>query len=267
MTTSETKPRLAIIGLGHVGEAQRRLFGPAYDIVGYDPRLHDHYPTRDLERCEAAVVAVDTPSREDGSCDISKVVEAVDRLPLDRVLIRSTVTPGTTDRLAAATGKEICFSPEYISETDHSLPYWGAEASAVPFIVLGGPSDTREWFVDLLRPAIDPGVTVWECSATEAELIKYVDNAFLALKVGFVNQMYDLALATGSDWEVVRDGWLLDPRVGRTHTIVYPADRGFGGRCLPKDIDALCAHARELDVDLSVIEALAAANRTLRERG
>ncbi len=108
------------------------------------------------------------------------------------------------------------------------------------------------------------GTTFFECSAIEAEIIKYMENSFLALKVAFVNQMYDVARASEADWETVREGWLLDPRIGRAHSVVFPEDRGFGGRCLPKDLDAIRAYAQGLGVDASILDAVALANRRLR---
>jgi len=79
----------------------------------------------------------------------------------------------------------------------------------------------------------------YACSAVEAEIIKYMENSFLTTKVAFVNQFYDIANLFGADWHRVREGWLLDERVGRAFSAVFADNRGFGGKCLPKDISAI----------------------------
>src|SRR5438105_6931231 len=109
--------KAAVIGVGTVGTAMTTLLGPAFEVVTYDPLTTDSYPDAELATCEFAVVCVDTPMAPDGSCDTSKVRAAVERVPVGRVLIKSTVAPGTTDDLAAKTGKAVCFSPEYLGET------------------------------------------------------------------------------------------------------------------------------------------------------
>ena len=81
--------------------------------------------------------------------------------------------------------------------------------------------------------------------AKTAELCKYMENAFLATKVAFVNQFYDLAEAWGVDYTELRELWLEDERIGRSHTLVTE-ERGYRGRCLPKDMAAIIQAARQV---------------------
>lgn len=185
------------------------------------------------------------------------------RLPVDRVLLRSTVPPGTTDALAEATGKTICFWPEYVGETPFSSAYW-TDDSDMPFVVLGGHPTDRRAFLDDLMPLLGPTRRYFECSSVEAELIKYMENAFLATKVTFVNEFFELCRAFGADWDAVREGWLLDPRIGHSHTTVFPHDRGFGGRCFPKDLQAIIAAARQAGCDPELLGAVVETNSRLR---
>lgn len=83
------------------------------------------------------------------------------------------------------------------------------------------------------------------CTSLEAELIKYMENSFLATKVTFVNEYYDIVTRYGADWHRVREGWLLDGRIGRPHTTVFRDRRGYSGKCLPKDIQAITRAAEE----------------------
>ena len=93
-----------------------------------------------------------------------------------------------------------------------------------------------------------------------------MENSFLALKVTFCNEFYDIAAAHGIDYNELRELWLLDPRIGRSHTFVLPDDRGFGGRCLPKDLSAIIELARRAGVEPMLLEATRAANTTVRNR-
>lgn len=78
-----------------------------------------------------------------------------------------------------------------------------------------------------------------QTDSTTAELVKYMENCWLATKVTFCNEFFDIANTFGVDYNELRELWLLDGRVGESHTIVYEENRGFGGKCLPKDTEAL----------------------------
>lgn len=97
--------KIAIIGMGHVGIGMYDLLSPHAEIVTYDKSRRKRYPSRELAGCCAAIVCVDTPMAKDGACDTSHVLDAVTRLPVERVLLKSTVPPGTTDHLVSITGK------------------------------------------------------------------------------------------------------------------------------------------------------------------
>ena len=96
------------------------------------------------------------------------------------------------------------------------------------------------------------------CDAIGASVIKYMENSFLALKVSFMNQFYDLLLASGSEtpWETIAEIFHLDPRMGNSHYHVpgHDGDRGFGGKCFCKDVNSICCYARDVGVELSLME-------------
>jgi hypothetical protein len=100
--------------------------GPAASLVTCDTAGRRDYPARDLAACEAAIACVDSPMASDGSCDISHIRDAVERVPVSTVLIKSTVPPGTTDLLANLTGSQVCFSP---SSLPSPLVAWTTSAS------------------------------------------------------------------------------------------------------------------------------------------
>ncbi len=232
--------KLGIVGYGVVGRALAEVFqynegNP--DLVIYDKYLKGMNTARRraaIQACDLVFVAVPTPKGSDGSCDLSAVEEVAAWIsPV--MCIKSTVPPGTADRLAAQTGKTICFSPEYVGETLWH-PLKGIESHG--FIIVGGPRAACDLVVRAYQQYLGPLPRYLFTTAKTAELCKYMENAFLATKVAFVNQFYDLAQGFGVDYNELRELWLADERVGRSHTIVT-AERGYRGRCLPKDMSAI----------------------------
>jgi UDPglucose 6-dehydrogenase len=256
--------KIGIIGLGHVGATMRALFESHAAIVAFDQADTLPYPHDELSACDFAVICVSTPAGPDGACDTSNVIDAVKQLPTQRVLIKSTVPPGTTAELAEATGKTICFSPEYVGESTYHQPFWGESAAGVPFVILGGQPDARRYFIDSLLPVLGPSKVYFQCTAREAEVIKYMENAFFATKVTFVNEFFEICQAVGADWHTVREGWLLDPRVEPMHTAVFAASRGYAGKCLPKDTDAIVHAAAKAGYHPRLLAEVARSNARFR---
>jgi UDPglucose 6-dehydrogenase len=254
------QPSVAIIGYGDLGRALHALFPAA---VIYDEPLA--IGARDAaSACSFAFVAVPTPPTPDGACDVSIVEHVVGWLDAECIVIASTVAVGTTERLAAATGKRIVFQPHYGPGSTPNHPY--ADLRDLPWITLGGaPADT-EAVAALYGAVYDPSVTIRQTDARSAELAKYMENAYLALKVTFCNELHDLACALGVDYDELRDLWLLDPRIGPSHTLVYDEDRGYDGKCLPKDVSAIIQTAIEAGVTPSLLQATVAANQRQRAK-
>ena len=255
---SDSNYSIGIIGAGFVGGALLRLFG---DCAVYDPAQgHDD---RDLvNRCQFAFVCVPTPTAPDGSCDTSIAEEVIEWCQSDIIVIRSTVAPGTTDRLRQS-GKRIIFQPEYIGETvAHPL----IDHQAQGFSVLGGPIEDTSPVADLYKRHYHAAHRFYFCSALCAELTKYMENAFYATKVTFCNEFYDIARSMGVDYNELRETWLADPRISRDHTFVYGDNRGFSGKCLPKDASAIIAAAHVHGVIPRLLESVMAANAEYRCR-
>lgn len=255
---------VGLIGVGRVGQSVIDLFEPQLDVVTWDVTDEAPYPADELAACDFAIVSVSTPSGDGGHADVSAVEQAMADLPCDRVLLKSTVPPGTTERLSADTGKTICFWPEYIGESRYYNPYFPASIEQVPFVIIGGEPAARSWFIDRLLPVLGPTKHYFQCTATEAELIKYMENSFFATKITFVNEYRRVCEAFGADWHSVREGWLLDPRVEPMHTAAFKDDPGFGGKCLPKDLAAIVAAAAEQGYGAALLREVIATNDRLR---
>lgn len=256
------KPKVGVVGGGVVGTAMVQLCGP--ETVVYDPYKPELAGNRDrINECDVVFICVPTPMAEDGRCDTSVVEETVAWVRAPLLIIRSTVAPGTTDRLRERYGKSIVFQPEYLGETVGHV--FGSLAER-DFIVLGGtPADVSK-AADFYKHYYNSYVRFYFGDAMTAELCKYMENAFYAVKVTFVNEFYDIARAHGVDFNQLRELWLADTRISRDHTFVYPDDRGFGGKCLPKDCNAIVYSARQRGCEPEFLAACLRVNAALRAR-
>lgn len=239
--------KLGIVGYGVVGKALAKVFrhddGPS-DLVIYDKYVKGMNSSRQraaVQKCDLVFIAVPTPEGPDGSCDLS-VIEEVVSWTEPPMCVKSTVPPGTVDRLADETGKTICFSPEYVGETLWH-PWKGIESHG--FIIVGGEKEACRLVIQAYQQYLGPLPRYYITDAKTAELCKYMENAFLATKVAFVNQFYNLAEGFGVDYNELRELWLADERIARSHTIVT-AERGYRGRCLPKDMASIINAARKV---------------------
>ena len=231
-----SKPKVACVGGGVVGAAMRELCG--LETVVYDVRDEPGY-TQDkseVNACDVALVNVPTPIAADRTCDTSIVEEVVSWIECPLIIIRSTIAPGTTDRLSKEYKKNIVFQPEYLGETPAHIFGNMAERE---FVVLGGTPENVSKVADFYKHYYNSMVRFYFCDAVTAEVCKYMENAFYAMKVTFVNEFYDIAKAHGVDFNLLREAWLADTRISRDHTFVLPDARGFSGKCLPKDCNAI----------------------------
>jgi nucleotide sugar dehydrogenase len=258
------EPPVGVLGRGHVGRGVEELFQGHREVVAWDVADDRALPADDLARCEFVFVCVGTPEGPDGSADLSAVHAALGTIPGPKVVLKSTVPPGTTTVLADEYQKDICFWPEYIGESRYHNPFFAERIVDVPFVILGGPSRITQETVDLLLPVLGPTKSYFQCRAIEAELIKYTENTFFASKVTFVNEMRNIASRFGADWHTIREGWLLDPRVSPMHTAAFATDPGFSGKCLPKDLAALIAAASEAGYDPQFLRAIQSSNERFR---
>ena len=256
--------KIAIIGTGYVGSAFKELVSGRYETITYDVADNIPYPQEMIDSSDVAVVCVPTPMAEDGSCDTSIVEAAIEKINGPLILIKSTVSPGTTARLAEKTGKRICFSPEYIGESTYNNPIYKTMADT-PFLIVGGQHEDVEKIFTILEPIMGPHCRYFACSSTEAEVIKYMENSFLAMKVSFVNEFYEIAKTFDTDWHTVREGWLLDERIGRPFTSVFKNARGFSGKCLPKDVNGIVKASEAKGFTPTILKSILAFNDKIRK--
>lgn len=251
--------RLGIVGYGHVGKAMHALFPHA---VVYDEPLQLGSRVA-VNECDVAFICVPTPSLPNGRCDTSIVEDVIRWLDAHVIVIRSTVPVGFTDGQKQLTGKRIVFQPEYYGETvDHPF----ADLKSRTWLTFGGVSEDVAPVIRAFQQMYNAEVKIVRTDAKTAELAKYMENCYLAMKVTFCNEFYDISEAHGIDYNELREVWLEDPRMGRSHTFVYEDQRGYGGKCLPKDVSALIGMAEDRDVGVELMRSVQAKNLDIRAR-
>ena len=255
------RSKVGIVGLGHVGRGVQQLFP---DALVYDKERSEVSLEKEAIDCEFAFVCVPTNEGANGAADLSAIEEVVGWIRADILVLRSTVPPGTSRRLSQETGRSIAFWPEFYGEWSYATP-WEYSVEGWPSVILGGEPEITRAVVELLAPRLGAMKIYRQTSFENAELCKYMENAWLASQVVFAWQFRMLADACGSDYWEVRELWGLDPRVSKAHTAALVGKRGFDGKCLPKDLAALISAGKSRSVDVSLLEAIRRFNEMLHE--
>lgn len=253
--------KIGIVGYGVVGKAQAEFFGVENCII-HDPS--HGYKNRALinKECDMAFVCVPSPMKEDRSCDISIIEETVEWLDVPIIVIRSTVVPGTSEYLYKKYGKQIVFEPEYLGETIHH-PY--LDLRKRPFVILGGLPAPRRVVIMYMQKFMHADTKFYQTNWKTAELVKYMENSWLGTKVTFCNEFFEIAETLGIDYNELRELWLADERINRSHTLVYPDKRGFSGKCLPKDLNAIVKKLEESGYEPKFIKKVLEENERLKK--
>lgn len=213
-----------------------------------------------LAGARMAFLCVPTPSRADGSLDATRVEAAAETLAREApdavAVMKSTVLPGTSARVLEPRFDRWAVNPEFLREGSAVRDLLHPDR-----IVVGAPdAKTANEVAGLYKRLKAPVVRV---DPTTAEMIKYASNALLATKVSFANEIGNLCKALGIDVYEVMEGVGMDRRIGRAF---LDAGAGFGGSCLPKDLKALRALAREKSSPSALMEATLAINDHQPER-
>ena len=296
---------IGVIGQGFVGGSLTTVFAErGLDVYAYDKSgryvkgaLPSHgdfaagYPTSVKELVldnegngtpgfsNIYFVCLPTPMFEDGTADLSiveSVLEELASVPAERIaVVKSTVPPGTTEswnKKFGPRGLHVVFNPEFLTEAN-SLEDMRNQNR----IILGGPRPYINKVKQVFQEAF-PNVPIVKTGSTTAEMVKYVTNCHLAVKVSFANEVSQICEALDKDgfnidYDKVVEYAKFDRRLGDTHWSVpgpVPTHdgryvRGFGGHCFPKDINALMSVARQYGVEPKVMQA--AWDKNLEVRG
>ncbi|MEX0785883.1 MAG: hypothetical protein WD939_04530, partial [Dehalococcoidia bacterium] len=249
-----------IMGLGVVGDSVHHYF------ERQDAQLRVYDPNRGLgnersiNEADLVFVCVPTPYRPYAGFDESALENAVSTLSGSKtVVIKSTVLPGTTEAFQARYSQHcFLFNPEFLRQSFARTDFIRPDRQ-----IVGYTAQSRHLAESVM--AMLPSAPYQRIiGAREAELTKYMTNSYLALKVTFANEIYDLASALDIDYDVVRDAVGADLRIGASHLDVFEGGyRGYGGKCLPKDTRALMDLAERMQVPLRLLRTADRVNEAL----
>ena len=268
--------KIGFIGQGWIGKNYADDFEKrGYEVTRY--ALEEPYVQnkQHIPACDIVFIAVPTPTTENGFDD-SYVRSALDTVGKNTiVVIKSTISVGTTKKLHTETDDTITIlhSPEFLREKSAAH-----DAANPDRNIVGIPEDTLE-----IRQQAQQVIDVLPDSpyqhiidSSDAEIVKYAGNCFLYTKVLFINMLYDLVERSGGNWERVRDALIHDPRVGMSHTEPVHCSghdasgsgglRGAGGHCFIKDFETFRAMYSEMvddDFGSDLLRAQSEYNRRL----
>jgi UDPglucose 6-dehydrogenase len=265
---------IGVIGQGFVGNAIYQGFKDYYDVLTYDKYIEEksNSTLEDLVINSYIIFScVPTPMTDVGQCytgiveevlegvnDICKKNNIVDQI----VVIKSTVIPGTTKKMNDKFSHlNVVFNPEFLTEAN-AVNDWKNQNR----IILGGLNKVTAKVKPIFKKVF-PQVPIVKTDSKYAEMVKYVINTFLATKVSFANEIYQICDEMKIDYDKVIEYAQYDERLGKSHWSVPgpDGDYGFGGHCFPKDVQAMMYEAFQLGVEPTILAATIAKNNMVRE--
>jgi UDPglucose 6-dehydrogenase len=235
--------------------------------------LYDIDPAKSLSTyieavtCEIVFICLPTPmiDKKGGDCDLSFIINFSNMLNYDLpglFVIKSTVPIGTTKSIATKRKDlKIIHNPEFLTERNAVDDFKKGERH-----IIGGPEKLGILLKKFYEYYFDDNDCILVTS-DESEAIKYFSNTFLSLKVSYFNLMFDLCKKSDLDFETVRKAVVMDKRIGESHSFVpgCDGDRGFGGTCLPKDLNALLSFMEAKKLNTSILKSVWEYNRKIRK--
>jgi UDPglucose 6-dehydrogenase len=217
-----------------------------------------------LEESEIVFLALPTPPGEDGSADLKYVLgvaEDIGKLLTDYKIIidKSTVPVGTAEKVHTAIARnyngefDVVSNPEFLREGVAVEDFMKPDR-----IVIGTTSErAKERLTELYGPYVRQGNPIIFMDERSAELTKYAANAFLAVKISFMNEIAQICERLGADVDMVRRGIGSDERIGKR--FLFPGI-GYGGSCFPKDVKALMHSSKEVNYEFKILNAVTEVN-------
>ncbi|MFB6212668.1 MAG: hypothetical protein ABEI53_02515 [Candidatus Magasanikbacteria bacterium] len=266
--------KIGIIGVGYVGSTLKKWFENKENTEVF---LYDKYKEigspKEVNKAEVIFVAVPTPYRKEKTkpsdseslvegYDDSAVRDAISNISEHKiVVIKSSVLPGSTEKFSEQNpNKTFLFNPEFLVQRTAWQDFTNPHRQIIGVTDKKSKKIAKD-ILDLLPDAPFEKII----NSGEAEMTKFFSNTFLALRVVFANQMYDLCEKLDIDYEPVVECAGHDTRIGHSHFDVFHGEkRGYGGACLPKDTNSLLELANEVGADLELLEKMREINEKLR---
>jgi UDPglucose 6-dehydrogenase len=246
--------KIGIIGFGVLGQTLFKWFKKQkLNVLVYD-KFKQIGSQKELEGARIIFLCLPTPFNKKTGYDLGALEENIKYFKKPKIfVIRSTVLPGTTENFQKKYKKHyFLFNPEFLREADP----WGTFINT-DLQIIGHTSKSKKLAKEILKLLPKGKNLNTIMSATDAEIIKQAVNSFLAMKVIFANQIYELSKKLKANYDFVRKGLENERRLGKSHFNVLDGNyRGFGGKCLPKDLNALIVLYKKLGINPELFDII-----------
>ena len=259
--------KLGIVGFGFVGKATDYGFDKDVEKFIVDPILDTNIDQLSAFDPQMVMVCVPTPMSNDGNQN-SEIIESVieelaKKCPESILVIKSTVLPNVLKKLSQIS-ENLIYNPEFLREKHAKDDFKNSKT-----IIFGGDKNLSQkvaYYYTLHSNCISNDYVFLDLLS--ASLVKYSINTFLAQKVIFFNELYEIyeKLGVSDSWESITKAIATDSRIGKSHMAVPGHDgrKGFGGACFPKDSAALIKFADEEGINLETLRAVVKKNNKIR---
>lgn len=241
--------KIVIAGYGFIGQELGTLIKD-YNI--HDP-LKNMVSKGDFDIC---FICVPTPQKDNGECDASIVLNVPKEVKAKVYVCLSTIPPDIK------LPENFVFQPEY-SASCSPYPAPLAKIKERNFLILGGNPKYIKIVRKFYESIYPPTIKIMETDSKSARIVKYMANSFIATYVSFCNEFFDICKVNKVDYDKVREGFLLDPRMIPWWTYVYENKRGWGGDCLPKDTAAIVYSSEKQGYSSELIKAVRRQNQNI----
>lgn len=261
--------KIGIIGHGFVGSAIAHAY-KKHELVIIDPKLSNSNTYSDLKNTDAIFICVPSPPTEHGYCDTTILESVLKNLILTKmdgdvpIISKTTAPPEAYARLQKQYPCLI-HSPEFLVAATAIADY-----KYCKWMILGGHESSVKKSLSVISEGC-PDLRkdrILHTDIKTAAFYKYLMNCYLAAKVTFMNDFYELSIAEGVNWGAVKEISKLDDRIGTTHMNVPGPDGkyGWGGMCFPKDVEAICMEALDHALEFQLMNQVSKINKRHREK-
>jgi nucleotide sugar dehydrogenase len=261
--------KIGVIGNGFVGSAVANGFSK-YDVKVFDknPDISQN-SLKEVLLQDFVFISVPTPMKDvmGADCNLSIIESCFDEISLIGssavFIIKSTVPIGTTKNLQNKhSDLNIVHSPEFLTAKFAKEDFLNADRHIVGYTK---KKSAGEKVIKLFNTSF-PNIRTILMNSNESESVKYIANCFFATKVSFFNEIYTLISKLGLNWHSIVEGVMGDRRIGESHFQVpgHDGDKGFGGTCFPKDINALIKTFEKNGLDPKLLKSAWEVNLDVR---
>lgn len=243
--------KFGILGYGYVGKATHKGILKDQKAIVYDSMFDMDKSA--IYKANSVFICIPTNTDKDIDIIIAEIKELQDYNPDVKIIIRSTLPLGACTKIQAEVGP-IIYIPEFLRER-----YWDTDCLKRPLIV---GCDVADFLPDWLQEE-----KIYECKTDEAELVKMFANNFAVVRIAFANVFYDLSQKVGADYNLVKEMFF---KIEHDQTYMevpgHDGTRGFGGKCLPKDLDFLIDTLDKHNIDQNWFKHIRELNKGWKEK-